>query len=162
VKYKGLVPSSGGTDENPACSRRLGIFGGRSSSSSLAVPTGWCANSCSATSRAAHLFVSPQMSAGYAPEQDEIMKEESARAKEDVQQVGQRLRAAHFDVETRVAQGEARIGILDVAAQWRPDLILLGSHGRRGLRRFLLGSVAEFVSRHADCSVEIVRLPAES
>ena len=106
--------------------------------------------------------LAPQMSAGYAPEQDEIMKEESARAKEDVQQVGQRLRAAHFDVETRVAQGEARIGILDVAAQWRPDLILLGSHGRRGLRRFLLGSVAEFVSRHADCSVEIVRLPAES
>jgi len=105
-----------------------------------------------------HIYsVAPQMSAGYAPEMDEVMKEELARAKERVEQTSQRLRAANFDVETRVAQAEARIGILEIATQWRPDLILLGSHGRRGLQRFLLGSVAEFVARHADCSVEIVR-----
>jgi universal stress protein A len=37
------------------------------------------------------------------------------------------------------------------------DLIILGSHGRRGVDRWLLGSVAEAVARHAPCSVEIVR-----
>jgi hypothetical protein len=38
-------------------------------------------------------------------------------------------------------------------------LIVVGSHGQRGIRRFLLGSVADFVARHATCSVEIVRTP---
>ena len=103
-----------------------------------------------------------QMSAGYAAEMEEILKEEIAHATESVQQISQRLRAANFEVEIEVAEAEARTGILDVATQWHPDLILMGSHGRRGLQRFLMGSVAEFVLRHADCSVEIVRMPAST
>jgi len=47
--------------------------------------------------------------------------------------------------------------ILDEAAQWGADLIVVGSHGRRGLERFLLGSVSEAVATHAPCSVEVVR-----
>ena len=47
--------------------------------------------------------------------------------------------------------------ILDVAAQWGADLIVLGSHGRLGINRFLLGSVSEAVALHATCSVEVVR-----
>jgi nucleotide-binding universal stress UspA family protein len=47
--------------------------------------------------------------------------------------------------------------ILDFAADWRPDVIGLGSHGRRGVDRFLLGSVSEGVVRHANCSVEVMR-----
>ena len=43
--------------------------------------------------------------------------------------------------------------------EWGADLIVVGSHGQRGIRRFLLGSAAEFVARHASCSVEIVRRP---
>jgi nucleotide-binding universal stress UspA family protein len=43
------------------------------------------------------------------------------------------------------------------AAQWEADLIVLGSHGRRGLNRLLLGSVSEAVAVHAGCSVEVVR-----
>ncbi len=38
-------------------------------------------------------------------------------------------------------------------------MIVVGSHGRRGLDRLLMGSVAEAVVRHAPCSVEIVRVP---
>lgn len=45
---------------------------------------------------------------------------------------------------------------------WNADLIMLGSHGKRGLDRFLLGSVSEAVSRHAPCSVEIVRPMAKA
>ncbi|HLH37858.1 MAG TPA: universal stress protein [Bryobacteraceae bacterium] len=48
--------------------------------------------------------------------------------------------------------------ILDEAAQWGADLIFVGSHGRHGLDRFLLGSVSEAVATHAKCSVEVVRV----
>jgi len=60
-----------------------------------------------------------------------------------------------------VTENEIRIGILDAAREWRADLIVLGSRGEKGLRRFLLGSVAEFVARHAPCSVLIVRTPSD-
>jgi nucleotide-binding universal stress UspA family protein len=74
--------------------------------------------------------------------------------------VADRLRSAGFRVSTIVREGDPRHAILDAASDWRPDVIVLGSHGRRGLNRFLLGSVSESVARHAPCSVQIVRAPA--
>ena len=68
-----------------------------------------------------------------------------------------RLAEAHFDVATEIRAGDARREILDSAAEWHPDLIVIGSHGRHGLERFLLGSVSESVVRHASCSVDVVR-----
>jgi nucleotide-binding universal stress UspA family protein len=47
--------------------------------------------------------------------------------------------------------------ILDEAAGWGADLIVVGSHGRRGVSRFLLGSVSESIAMHANCSVEVIR-----
>ncbi len=44
----------------------------------------------------------------------------------------------------------------------RYDLVVLGSHGRRGFRRFFLGSVAEKVVRHAPCSALVVHRKADS
>jgi nucleotide-binding universal stress UspA family protein len=49
--------------------------------------------------------------------------------------------------------------ILSEAAEWGAELIVVGSHGRRGVTRFLLGSVSEAVALHAQCSVEIIRRP---
>jgi nucleotide-binding universal stress UspA family protein len=49
--------------------------------------------------------------------------------------------------------------ILDEASSRAADLIVLGSHGHRGIDRFLLGSVSEEVAMHAKCSVEIIRAP---
>jgi nucleotide-binding universal stress UspA family protein len=73
------------------------------------------------------------------------------------------LRDAGFDhVTTAIEQGDPKIVILDAASEWRPDLIILGSHGRKGLGRFPMGSVSEAVARHASCSVEIVRTRATS
>ena len=105
--------------------------------------------------------VAPQMAAGYALEQDKILKEDFQHAQESVNEASQALRSAGFSVTTRVVQAEARTGILDIAAEWRADLIVLGSHGRKGLRRFLLGSIAESVARHAQCSVLVVRIPQQ-
>ena len=99
----------------------------------------------------------PQMAAGYEPELAEIMKEQFHQAQQSVDRAAAMLRAAGFGVTTRVLEAEPRTGILDLASEWHADLIVLGSHGRKGLQRFMLGSVAESVARGAYCSVLIVR-----
>jgi nucleotide-binding universal stress UspA family protein len=62
-------------------------------------------------------------------------------------------------VHALVEKGDPRAVIVDHAARWNADLIVLGSHGFKGLDRLLIGSVSEAVLRHAPCSVEIVRIP---
>ncbi len=47
--------------------------------------------------------------------------------------------------------------ILDEADKIGADLIVVGSHGHRGIERFMLGSVSEAVALHAHCSVEVIR-----
>jgi nucleotide-binding universal stress UspA family protein len=47
--------------------------------------------------------------------------------------------------------------ILHEAEVWPADLIVVGSHGRTGFDRFIMGSVSEAVALHAVCSVEIIR-----
>jgi nucleotide-binding universal stress UspA family protein len=54
-------------------------------------------------------------------------------------------------------QGEPGEEIVSAAQDWQADLIVIGSHGRRGLTRALVGSVAEAVMRHAPCPVLVVR-----
>jgi nucleotide-binding universal stress UspA family protein len=54
-------------------------------------------------------------------------------------------------------EGDPRATILDEAKLWGADLIVLGSHGRHGLERIFLGSVAEAVATHAHCSVQVIR-----
>jgi len=53
--------------------------------------------------------------------------------------------------------GDPRAVILDEAKQWSADLIVVGSHGWRGLDRLMMGSVSESVAMHAQCSVEVIR-----
>lgn len=79
------------------------------------------------------------------------------KAQELVDQSGKRLESAGFRVATSVKEGDAKKEILDFAEQWQPYLIVIGSHGRRGFDRLLLGSISEAVARHAHCSVQIVR-----
>ena len=58
--------------------------------------------------------------------------------------------------ECTVAVGKAAEMILSQAELWKPDLILMGTHGRTGLDHFLNGSVAEAVVRHSRLPVLIV------
>jgi len=105
-------------------------------------------------------FTPPQMALGYAPEMEARLKEQVSQANETVAHAVEMLRQAGFGrVESRVVEDDIRAGILNVAREWHADLIVLGSHGRKGIQRFLLGSVSEAVARHAPCSVEIVRDP---
>jgi nucleotide-binding universal stress UspA family protein len=71
------------------------------------------------------------------------------------------IRHADLSVTTKVRNGDPRVEIVDEATERGTDLIIVGSHGRTGLRRWLVGSVAEYVVRHALCSVEVARVAAE-
>jgi len=99
------------------------------------------------------LFTAPEMAEYIPPE------ESAEEAKALVAKTAGALRSAGVNVTTAVLQGDPKSIILDDAKAWGADLIVLGSHGRKGLEHFLVGSVSEAVLRHAHCSVEIVRLP---
>ena len=69
----------------------------------------------------------------------------------------ERLRRPGMPVEVVTRQGNPASTIVEEAAEWNADLIVLGSYGRTGLKVLLLGSVARAVVTHAPCSVEVVR-----
>jgi len=75
--------------------------------------------------------------------------------------IGPRRERAQFG-PVIVHDGDARDAILRAAETSRADLIVIGTHGRRGLSRVLLGSVAEDVLRRAPCPVLAVRMEAKS
>ena len=67
---------------------------------------------------------------------------------------------AHFpcwDIKAEESSGSPAREILKKAEDWEPDLIAVGSQGRSGLGRFLLGSVSQKVGNEAQCSVRVAR-----
>lgn len=70
-----------------------------------------------------------------------------------------RPQMAQVQVEHRLIEGRAAADILGVARETRCDLIVMGTHGRTGLDRLLMGSVAEEVVRKAACPVLTVKTP---
>lgn len=69
---------------------------------------------------------------------------------------------AGIEYEHQYLDGEPAEEILGFADRENVDLIVIGSHGRTGLSRLLLGSVAEAVVRRAKCPVLTVKQPTES
>ena len=96
----------------------------------------------------------------YAPEQlVELSKASEVHAKEAAEQAAAVLRNSGLEVKTEVTEPQdspART-ILSSAELWQSDLVVMGSHGRRGFDRLVMGSVSESVAMHAHCSVEVVR-----
>jgi nucleotide-binding universal stress UspA family protein len=79
------------------------------------------------------------------------------RAEQLTVDVAEALRASGLTAETAVRDGDPRSVIVDEAQDWSADLIVVGTHGHTGIKRWLLGSVAQAVVGHAPCSVEVVR-----
>ena len=67
------------------------------------------------------------------------------------------LRKKGLAVSTEVEWGDPGSQIVDAARRWEADLIVVGSHPRRGLSRMFIGRIAETVLRNAGCAVEIAR-----
>ncbi len=80
-------------------------------------------------------------------------------AKSEVTKLSADLAAAvgPKNVSIEVGEGDPRDVIINIATSWKADLIVMGSHGRTGLDKFLLGSISQAVALHAPCSVAIVR-----
>ena len=78
-----------------------------------------------------------------------------AIAGEAVDEIKRRLKGV--EVSKEVAMGTPNRVIVDVATQWKADLIVVGSHGRGFWGRMMLGSVSDAVLHHAPCSVLVVR-----
>lgn len=97
---------------------------------------------------------------GYGTESVPVSQEERKEAEGLIARTGQTLRDAGFRVTTALEVGNPKEVIIDSAAKWPANLIVIGSHGRKGLDRFFMGSVSEAVARHAHCSVQIVRVPS--
>jgi nucleotide-binding universal stress UspA family protein len=62
-------------------------------------------------------------------------------------------------VQVTVDEGDAPTKIVAFAAEVNADLLVIATHGRRGVERFFLGSVAERIIRSTSCPVLVVRLP---
>jgi nucleotide-binding universal stress UspA family protein len=65
--------------------------------------------------------------------------------------------AEGLDVTTEVHVGDSADVIVEVAQKKGADIIIVGTHGRTGLKRLILGSVASKVIGHAPCNVLVVR-----
>ena len=74
---------------------------------------------------------------------------------------GRSLRAAGFPTEAKVLHGDPRNALVDLARTEHADLLVVGSHGRTGMTKLVMGSVASHVVTHAPCSVVVVKLPQE-
>lgn len=86
-----------------------------------------------------------------------LMAEQEKYHREIAERDATRLREAGFKAEDRVIIGDPRTAIVELANTQRADLVVVGSHGRTGIKRLLLGSVAEYVVSHAPCNVLVVR-----
>lgn len=80
-----------------------------------------------------------------------------ARGHKDLRQLEERLEADGLTVTSRVVDGDPADALLATAAHLAPDLLVVGSHGRTGVRRVVLGSVSERVLREAPCPVLVAR-----
>jgi nucleotide-binding universal stress UspA family protein len=91
----------------------------------------------------------------------DIVNKWIATLNEDARQIESEAIAKYADsgiiIETRVLEGYPSSALLDVAKNTSSDLIVMGSHGRTGLKRLWLGSVAESVVQEAPIPILIVR-----
>lgn len=87
----------------------------------------------------------------------ELMDAALKAAESSVKSIGEDLTRSGLRTRTEVFPGAPRSAVPEYAKNWGADFVIVGSHGGTGLARFLLGSVAQAVVRHAPCSVEIVR-----
>jgi nucleotide-binding universal stress UspA family protein len=69
------------------------------------------------------------------------------------------LATAGIAAEARVTSGDPREVLVDMARSEGADLVVMGSHGRTGFAKLVLGSVAAHVVGHAPCNVMVIKRP---
>lgn len=104
--------------------------------------------------------VSPEyanMFVTYSTAYSQIVAERLSDAKKLVDEKVEFLKSNLGNVKGIVLEGPVTDCIVEKAKEWNADFIILGSHGRRGISKFVLGSVAESVVNNSTCSVEVIK-----
>jgi len=87
------------------------------------------------------------------------MSEESKRFHQETASGAEReLQTTGLKTEARILHGDPRTALVEAARTERADLVVMGSHGRTGMAKLLMGSVASHVVAHAPCTVMVVKL----
>ncbi len=85
---------------------------------------------------------------------DEDLEKSRQRGKDALSELAKSI---GIKIETIFTEGDPGHEVVRVAEEHDAGLIVLGTHGYTGWKRFAMGSVAEFVVRHAPCAVFVVR-----
>lgn len=118
-----------------------------------------------ATQVQARLLVVSVLSASSRPSEappDQAVADSRDSLTSKAQAIVQRAKAAGANAAFLVWEGEPGDAIVAAADAEDADLIIVGSHGRSGVSRFLIGSVSDYVVRHAHCPVMVVRGRSDS
>ncbi len=92
------------------------------------------------------------------PQYDDLAEQMDAEAMEYLKSQGQRLRSQGiFQVEERLSHGSPAIAVTDFARETPNSLVAMTTHGRSGVGRWILGSVADRVIRHSGGPVLVIR-----
>lgn len=109
-----------------------------------------------------HVRPIPQASAGEGMLHAGVVSSDPEALRERVEEMARSITEEEgVPAEAMVVDGDPAAEILRVARDEEVDLIAIGTHGRTGVRRVLMGSVAERVLRRAPCPVLTVRAPDE-
>jgi nucleotide-binding universal stress UspA family protein len=87
-----------------------------------------------------------------------INQETHRQAQDSLSAAGRVFEGSGIKFTAKILSGNAKAAIVEEARQWNAGLVVVGSHGRQGLTRMMVGSVAEAVAAHAPCSVEVIRV----
>jgi len=94
----------------------------------------------------------------------ELLAELRSTSKSMLSEASNVVRAAGIEVDIRLLEAvgdQAGEYVVREAASWPAELIACGTHGRRGLRRIIMGSDAEYIVRHSSVPVLLVRAEAD-
>lgn len=88
---------------------------------------------------------------------DSMITESRRIAEQKLQTARAKVDAAGISVATHLAEVPAASAIVRIAEDVKADLLVMGTRGHTGLKHMFLGSVAERTTRHAPCSVLVVK-----
>lgn len=91
------------------------------------------------------------------PYPTELIEEVTRHHEELCMRAEDELRRAGFPTTVKVLPGDPREALVETARLEKADLLIVGSHGRTGLSKLVLGSVASHVVAHAPCDVLVVK-----
>lgn len=90
-------------------------------------------------------------------DRNKIAKNLEEETRQAMEKIRKSLSSKSIDVKTVIRQGDPAEKILETAQKMKVDLIVTGSHGRHGAKKFLLGSVSSKVIEYSRCPVLVVK-----